>query len=407
MSLTVPLDTVATLQTLYDNSSISDIELIFNGKKYNLIMTLLKKYVPILYDQVRLSTVESTNLILSNNSSSSYNTENTIVNIKSVLNKAFAAKKVSNINNQSITEKVVTNIFMHIYGYPLELTMDNVDMYHEFAHTYGMVELSIFSKKYIFANCEIEEIIKRYDNAIKNKSNVVKIYARLFELHIMYFPDSSIIDFISKFTQDELHDFLKSDTVLCDEDLIFKIINKWLYIHTSYPRPELLYAMINLKNISGNLLVTTVSKCLCPSLQKYYIDALEYKICNPVMNNVVSKNIPKTFFALGMTNRVYEGYRKITKNEINMISFKKILINYLRQHNAIYIISELITESNILIDENNILTIDTIELCIRQSLCSIFTMAKITHFNLDGNIIPVIKGGTKSKNMIYIKIDYY
>lgn len=321
-----------TLKSFYNDSALSDVILVLNSSKYYLISALLKRFTPALYKELEdIPNIAHPSLF------TGVSMEQITSNLLTLLSRTHH-KKILTITLQSVSKETIDAVLGSIYGKPLEITTANLAEVYTLSQRFGIEHIISKCQERYRSNITTENLLEIYQLALDTKSSFESIVKSTFTTKINLLPKEKVLEFTSKLSYDAITEMITSP-LCCTEDLIYEIADSWSKGENCVrsDQPGILMSKVKLEALSVNLLVTKVKDNTTINA-KLYLETLESKLLKyaSIDINLSSMRDLSYMFAVGRLKQTYQGYRLITKEEINHIKFQELFTSVYNRFNGIY-----------------------------------------------------------------------
>lgn len=337
---------LSIVQTFFNDPNCSDIILNFNDEKYYLMSKLIKHYAPGLHTEIELLPVPATPTITPDLSP-----DQLLASLTTFLSKN-SQKKTINITDPHISKDTLTSVLESMYGKSLEVSSLNLNETYLLATKFDMKEL--VKKCMDDLNKALSNpitFLDSYHKAIEESSPFIQMYQDAFMEKIAIFPKEKIFVVTNKLDYDTIVEFIKSDKLICNEDLIYDIVENWRLTHSDIDDTQSrnLYDLVKLELLTVNFLMTKVKGNSFISSERH-----AYAVGTSAMNfieckqNHKSRNsrvpISVSVFGVGKLHEAYKGYRLVTKQDIANNKFKQLLQSDYEKINGFYCLDNFLAD---------------------------------------------------------------
>lgn len=329
----------STVQDLYNDRELSDIKVIVNNEEHYVMSRFVKTVAPKLWDNVE--TIRS---------ASSPSAPHSLFQV-SDLSPEEAVKRIANVISQQTQKKYtivsytmpcisnnsVTVVLESLYGKPVMFSLENLDEIHQLSTIFGMHSLLAQCIKFLqeqidgFKTALIPTaFVNAWKKAIKEKSPLLSQYHNAIMQNLFRQPRDHILVIVLNFEFDILQEFLKSETLICGEDVIYEIVKNWIAANlvTSQQIADL-YSMVKLELLSVDYLITKVKPNPEGPSYAAYVKALEESATRCIgyrqKNAIRGANLSNIIFRWGKHQATYLGYHQVTKEEVGTEAFRQLL----------------------------------------------------------------------------------
>jgi hypothetical protein len=316
------------IETVYNNPLHSDVVLELNDTKYYLILTVIKRAAPLLFEE--FETIPNPTLPIP--PSSDLPIDQLLANLVTSLSKP---KKTLKMTVTGVTQGVADMLLKSMYGRYLSIHSSNALEVHQLSTRFGMNDITPECINVVKESIKIPTLLEDYQKALSENSPFKQIYFDAMVDNLGLFPMAKVLEFINKMTFEVITQFVSNPKLNCTEDLVYEMIDSW--IHTNGANTEQyqsLVSKIKLELLSFELLTSKVK--LSPVIdQAVYVKVLETKIFNHKVLKYLRNGDVEQGFAIGRIDQTYDGYRLLTSQDICTNSFRKLFNDHYISKNGI------------------------------------------------------------------------
>jgi len=342
MATEFPSNLSTTIQSLYNDPGCSDIVVVFNSESYHLMSKFVKIAAPGLYDEIDKITVTEPSVPIF---SPEMTADVALTKFTEILTKK-TQKKTLTISEPSVSKDVVGAVFESMYGKPLEVSTVNLNEMYILGIKFGMQSLIQKCTDIIKKLSSTDVLLDSYQKAVVAKSPLLSHYQNAFMSMMTLFLKEKIFGITRQLDYAALIEFLKSDKLTCSEDYVYEIIEDWVRgnnIGLTQTQTKELYSLVKLELLSVDFLMTRVKGHIHTYVDHdAYVKAFE----ESAMRFIRDKQPCTTrtvimLFAFGKHEGLYQGYRQVTKEDVNNPTFKQALQKQYVKYNGLHCLDSL------------------------------------------------------------------
>lgn len=319
---------VKAIKSSFNNPALSDVVLVINDVKYYVISSILAHHAPKLFSEL-----ESTSTIPLE---SGADAQQMLSSLTSILTKTLG-KKTLMLTDPTLNKEVVHLLLESMYDKSVEITNANVKDVYTVSTRFGMIDVSaqcteVMTKAII--DTPNETLLESYSKALEEKSFNLQKWENLVAARIAIIPKEKVLDFVSKMSYDGITTFLSFDEFICSEELVYEMADNWCVVNAASDDPLKFNVMskVRLELLTDEVLMTKAKTNPFIKLETY-IQSLEKIMSSVKHSRRTSRNVQ--MFALGELHSKYAGYRLVTKEEVEMATFKTTFIRSYNHHNGV------------------------------------------------------------------------
>jgi len=127
----------------------------------------------------------------------------------------------------AISKETLNAVFESMYGKTLEITSSNVSALYTVGLKFGVKELMEKCEKTYLCNVPLDTFFVEYQKAQSEKSPLHPILKKYLIENLKSLPLDQLLAVTNKMTEEDLIAIVSSDTVKCEEDLMYEIADSW------------------------------------------------------------------------------------------------------------------------------------------------------------------------------------
>ena len=302
------------IKSFYNSPAHSDLILIINGERYNLLSSIVQHHAPLLKTEFEKAPVPAL---------PDPTIDPIISQIFTQLSTMYGSspKKTLTILEPLATKEIVSALLESMYGKPFDVNATNYLEVYPLVSRFGMekyiTECSELLKNSITTENVLESILKIQD---EKSSSHLKLYLENLAITIFVIPPEKILEFTSKMNVEVMQELLKSDKLSCTEDFVLDIVENWGKTHDVADTKKLMNC-VQMEKLMGTTLVTKIKS-------NPLVDPMEYQkvLESTVISTSTNANIrtPGMIFALGNPKSTYPGFHLATEKEVLSDKFNEL-----------------------------------------------------------------------------------
>ena len=329
---TQPSDTISpevllqTIKQFYNHPVLSDVILTLNGEKYHLISNLIAQYAPLLHMELEIQNTNGSKPTIDLTT----DPEKLLMNLSAALTRTN--KKIVNLTIPGVSKETVGMVLETLYGKSFEITLANFQEVHLLSTKFGMGSHSKKCTGVLKTTITPDTIVESYERALSEKSHLEPILKNKFYEILPIIPRDKLMDFISRWSYEAITELVSKSDLDCTEDLVYDIVDRWCQAHENTNEHLTLTSLVKLELLSNEILVTKV-KTNDYVYFDTYLKVIESNLLTPKVTS--GRRRSKAIFALGKLRESYDGYRLITKTEVETAKFVQMFTNEYRKLDGI------------------------------------------------------------------------
>src|SRR5579872_1686048 len=306
---------------LYNHSTYSDATLTFNDKPYNLMLIVVEEFAPGLFKEFQADSVTPAEPTPSTDP-----TDQVASDLSLWISKLQPAKKVTTFADPRISEEILEAVLESLYGKTLDISLSNIGEVHVLSTKFGIESLVTKCLTVFKDNTKLEAFLESYAQALSEDLLTIKLHFSVLLEKLDHLPRDKLVEFAPKLKFESVLEIVKTNTLTCDEDLLYELVDSWCKVNTSKDNNAnalTLIRHINLDALSVDLLLTKAKDNVNID-RNSYVQALESKLRFLSADFSSSASRSCGSFAIGKINGTYSDYHLITAKEAQSPSFLKL-----------------------------------------------------------------------------------
>lgn len=318
---------------LYNHPTYSDATLNFNDEKYNLMLIVVEKFASRLFKEFEADSVTSAVAPPAepapSESAPSFDptTDQVASSLSLLISRLHPTKKVTTFADPRISKETVNSVLESLYGKNLDITLSNIGEVYVLSSKFGIENLVTKCMTVFEDNTKIETFLDSYAQALSEDSLTIRLHFNVLLEKLEMLPRDKLLEFIPRLKFESMLEIVKTDKLMCNEDLVYEMTDSWCRVHSNKDNNANaidLMSHIRWNAVSIDLLLGKIRDNLNID-RKTYVQALESRVKLLSADSSHSRPRSANAFAIGKIGGTYNGYRLITKTEVESIQFSKLL----------------------------------------------------------------------------------